>query len=113
MPEWKSPGFMAKITGFVVAYADWAKEGYPRRSAEWVDEIFAEHCQPCEHYAPETRSLFGDKGVCSVCSCHVSANAENMRNKVVLPSQSCPVGKWQANIGVRDKTQLKIRKGKT
>ena len=67
MPEWRPPTFMGKVSGFTVAFASWAKAGFPRRSAEWVAEIFNTHCKPCQWYEPDGHTLLGDKGKCGRC----------------------------------------------
>lgn len=98
--EWKPPGFMQKVSGFLVAYADWVAAGFPRRSPEWVKEIFETHCKPCEWYDANAKTVFGKQGMCTRCGCHVSADFDDMQNKIVLPNTSCPLDepKWKANI---------------
>lgn len=98
--QWKPPSFMQKVTGFLVAYADWAAAGFPRRAPEWVAEIFENHCKPCEWYDPDGVTPFGKVGTCKFCSCHVSADFDDMQNKIVLPNTSCPLDppKWQASV---------------
>lgn len=102
--QWKPPGFMAKITGFVLSYAAWAKEGFPRRSPEWVVEIFETHCKPCQYYDPNGTTPFGSVGTCTRCGCHVSDDCEDMLNKIVLPTSSCPLDppKWKASVECSD-----------
>lgn len=92
--------FFAKITGFVVAYAEWRAAGFPRREPAWVKEIFETHCKPCEWYDPDAHTLLGAKGVCTHCSCHVSDNPNEDMNKIVWPTVSCPLTppKWEANV---------------
>lgn len=98
--QWKPAGFMAKVTGFLVAYSDWAAAGFPRRAPEWVKEIFENHCKPCELYDPDGKTPFGSVGVCTKCGCHVSDDSDDMLNKIVLPNTSCPFDppKWEANV---------------
>ena len=106
---WKPPTTMAKIQGFLVAYRDWAAAGYPRREPAWVKEIFETHCTPCEMYEPESRTLFGSVGVCGRCGCHVSADGEDMLNKIVMPTQGCPLDppKFRASVEWKDSTPIK------
>lgn len=93
-------GFMSKVVGFTVAYAEWVKEGRPRRSPEWVRELFA-ICQKCPFFASNKKGPFGDYGVCTKCGCHVGSDAENWRNKLIMPTQPCPIGNWDATIEKR------------
>lgn len=91
---------MTKVTGFLVAYRDWAAAGFPRRSPEWVKEIFETHCQKCPIYDPKAVTPFGSVGTCGKCGCHVSADPEDMLNKIVLPTSSCPLDPplWRASV---------------
>lgn len=91
---------MQKVTGFVVAYKDWAAAGFPRRSPEWVQEIF-DICKTCPLYNPEGKTPFGSVGTCEKCGCHVSNDPEDMLNKIVLPNTSCPLDppRWNASVG--------------
>jgi len=111
---WKPPGIMAKVSGFLVTFKDWAAAGFPRRSPEWVKEIFETHCQPCEWFDAEGRTPFGSVGTCRRCGCHVSPDGEDMLNAIVMPNKSCPLTppKWGANIEEKDKTtpQRKVEK---
>ncbi|MHC4120137.1 MAG: hypothetical protein ACYSWO_21800 [Planctomycetota bacterium] len=102
MTDWVPPTIMQKIAGFTISYADWAAEGFPRRSPEWIAEIFAEHCQPCEWYAPEEKTLLGRQGVCRRCGCHVSAAPRRLDNKLLLPNTSCPLDPplWGSSVEV-------------
>jgi len=100
MTEWKPPTFMTKLTGFSLSFAAWAGAGFPRRSPEWVKEIFETHCQPCAWYDANRTTLLSDQGICIHCACHVSGDAENMRNKIVMPNNSCPLDppKWGSDV---------------
>ena len=91
--------FMQKITGFAISMKDWIAAGCPKRSPEWIAEIFETHCQPCDEYNPG-RNLLGQKGYCMKCSCHVSADPDNPVNKIVSPLNSCPLDppKWGRTI---------------
>jgi hypothetical protein len=88
---------MSKIAGFTITYAQWAAAGFPRREPEWVAELFA-ICEPCELFDPEAKGPFGDLGICKECGCHVGPDAENLRNKLVVPQTSCPLEKWGASV---------------
>lgn len=104
MSEWKPPTFMNKLSGFTIAFATWAGAGFPRRSAEWVKEIFETHCEPCDWYRSDKKTFWGDKGVCIYCECHVSDDVDNMRNKIVMPNNRCPLDppKWGSDVDEKD-----------
>jgi hypothetical protein len=100
---------MDKVTGFLVAFKDWRAAGYPRRSPEWVSELFETHCRPCPFYDPEGKTPLGTVGICGKCGCHVSDNPETMLNKLVLPTEGCPEGKFNASV---ERTPLILKKRK-
>ena len=114
------PGFMAKVSGFLVSFADWFANGMPWRSPEETQELFETHClgqvyrfvhgigvvalrpTPCPEYDPERRAFIGwPKGVCRACGCHVSGDAFEVRNKVNKPHLECPLKKWLKVIDVK------------
>jgi len=90
--------FMAPIK-FTISMKDWIVAGCPMRSPEWVEEIFTEHCRPCDFYKPG-RNIFGQKGYCEKCGCHVSASSTNPLNKILDPNNACPLDppKWGRTI---------------
>jgi len=98
--------FMAKVTGFTISMTQWVLAGCPRRSPEWVAEIFETQCRPCPWYDAEDRTIFGSKGLCTKCGCHVSADHTNPLNKIVDPANACPLDppRWEAIIEI-DKRQ--------
>ena len=100
-------GFMEKITGFVVHWADWAAAGYPKRSPSWVRELFEKPCKKCEFYEPEGKNEFAKAGICppglcGKCGCHVSPDHEEQLNALIYPTKPCPMGKFDANIDKKD-----------
>jgi hypothetical protein len=113
--QWKPPGFMKKVAGFTVAFAKWRAAGYPRRSPGWVRELFQTHCQggdgpACEWYNADEKTPLGDVGVCTRCGCHVGEDAENMMNKLVMPTNACPIGKFPADVEKTPETPLQVLK---
>lgn len=103
--------FLSKIAGFTITYAQWAASGFPRRDPEWVKEIFAEQCTPCEFYAPDGTGPLGGEGLCELCGCHV-ANNDDPRNKITLPNTACPIGKWGAVVEKKPKSSYLARRAK-
>lgn len=116
-PGVRHPGFMAKVAGFVVSFADWYAMGMPWRTPDETQELFDTHCRgrgsrivnglgvielketPCPEYDPEARAFIGwPKGVCLACSCHVSGDAYEILNKVNKPHMGCPLEKWKKVI---------------
>lgn len=91
---------LQKVIGFAISYADWASVGFPRRSAAWVAELWA-ICSACPHLDKEQKTPFG-LGACRVCGCHVSPDPEKTVNKLVWPTEGCPLDKpkWRATIEV-------------
>lgn len=82
--------FLAKVSGFVITFAEWAAMGMPRREPEWVREIFEAHCANCPHYKPLDKTSLWSIGLCDLCGCHVSPEDESLLNKLVLPNTQCP-----------------------
>jgi len=97
MENWTPPTFMAKVTGFLVTWKDWASAGFPKRSPEWIRELFG-ICKACPEYDPEGKTPLGTVGICRICGCHVSDDPDTTLNKLLMPNTSCPLGKWQASI---------------
>jgi hypothetical protein len=77
-----------------------ADAGFPRRSPEWIAELFNTHCRPCEWYDPDGRTLIRRRGVCLKCGCHVSDIFDRLDNKLMFPNASCPLDppKWGPSV---------------
>lgn len=81
---------------FPIRYAQWVAAGKPRRSPEWIAELW-DICEPCENYDP-TMTTPGGVGGCRLCGCHISPDGEKDLNKLVWPTQKCDADKWPASI---------------
>ena len=98
--------FMSKVVDFMVHYKNWAKAGYPKRSPEWVKELFA-ICKACEYYQPEgknplSQAGFCPPGLCGKCGCHVSDDPAQELNALIYPTKPCPLGKFDAIVTLED-----------
>ena len=80
-----------KIANFTVSFKRWAKAGMPRRSPDWVRQIFETHCAECDRYDPQGLTFLRDKGVCLECGCHVDPYSQSTTNKLVWPTEGCPL----------------------
>ncbi len=82
---------------WVTARIKWEAAGKPVRSDTEVRRIHDEICKPCEHYAEITPTL----GRCKLCQC--SLNLGSTLNKIRWSTESCPAGKWQAEVETEEK----------
>lgn len=92
---------MGKVTGFAVTFTDWVRAGRPRRSDDWIAELFNEHCSKCPEYDPEAKNMpgpFGKKGICRACGCHVAGDNATLPNALTYPNKPCPLGKFGVNV---------------
>jgi len=60
--------------------------GKKYRTESEIHEILERHCLPCDHYN-HARQL------CKVCGCCAGEKVTFM-NKLAIPTESCPEGKW-------------------
>ncbi len=108
-PGISHPGFLSRISGFVLSLKQWHEAGMPWRSPDETKDLFEKHClgiigrdsdgtiiaQQCPEYDPERRAFVGwPRGTCLACGCNVSADAYEILNKVNKPNQGCPLRKW-------------------
>lgn len=94
------------LSRYAQAVAQWVAAGRPVRTDERVREIFNTICKPCEWYNEEAKS-------CRVCGCQIRDAEDNIlgaianlipaikgfTNKLIMATQSCPKGKWKAEVG--------------
>jgi len=94
--------FMQQVAGFLVNFSDWLAAGRPTRAPEWVAQIFKDHCEPCDQYEPNGRTIAGSRGKCAQCGCHVSSDPTDPLNKLIYPNLGCPLDppKFEASIQV-------------
>ncbi len=95
-----------QLASYAQAVAQWVAAGRPVRTDERVREIFNTICKPCEWYNEEAKS-------CRVCGCQIRDAEDNIlgaianlipaikgfTNKLIMATQSCPKGKWKAEVG--------------
>lgn len=89
------PGYLPRAVDLVITVADWVWQGRPRRHPDDVREIFETHCKPCDFYNPKASNP-ARTGICLKCTCHVSADASDLANKITLANTACPLDppKW-------------------
>ncbi len=87
-----------------MTFAKWAAVGFPGRHPDDVRALFNDYCvgihqdcngnwvsKPCDLYDREGQAiLFGPKGLCRGCGCHVSDDASEWTNAIVI--KGCPKG---------------------
>ena len=73
------------------ALAKWVAAGSPVRSQEEIDRLFA-ICSGCEHF----KAKDDNDGACNICGCAV--RKYGIRNKLLWATESCPAGKWTAEV---------------
>lgn len=86
-PESSPPAFRRKrrIRRYRRAVKKWRAAGRPVRSPEEIKVIYAEHCQPCQHF---------NSGYCEVCGCRVRRSGFALTNKIKMATEACELGKW-------------------
>jgi hypothetical protein len=82
----------AKAARLTKAAARWIAAGRPLRTSERVEEIFQQHCQPCEHYRTKSDSC-GACG-CALRSLRVPAIGAELPGKLYMATERCPVKKF-------------------
>ena len=93
------PPLLRMAANFVMTARDWALAGCPARHPDEIRQIFETHCRPCEFYSTD-RNILGKKGYCEKCGCHVSADPDDLLNKIHDPLVSCPLDppRWDRSI---------------
>lgn len=81
------PSLVKRAANYGKAWAIDRATGKPRRPAELVSQIFAQHCLRCPRYN-------ADLGACAECGCPVGADAAREDNKLAWANERCPLGKW-------------------
>ena len=75
------------VSHYAAALAKWLSRGRPRRSPEEVRRIYTEVCTLCEYISESGRT-------CKLCGCRLGLSPNATTNKIVMATESCPVGKW-------------------
>lgn len=83
---------------YLSARQRWILAGKPERSDEHVQWIYEQECQPCEHFQQVREGV----GKCKLCSCGL--NLGHSLNKIRWATESCPIGKWKAEVELDQKT---------
>jgi len=81
-------GRLASTPDYLGAIRRWVASGSPRRTEEEMEKIFNEHCgNGCGRYDPE-------KHACKNCGCGVSTGSSALKNKLVMKTEHCPLGRF-------------------
>lgn len=83
------PSFLTKLAHAKAALTRWNAAGRPMASRKVRAERLA-ICQACDHYNPTGNWLLGE---CRHPGCGCT------RLKLMLASERCPIGKWEASPG--------------
>lgn len=79
------PPLHKRIQSVLRAYWKWIRHGSPTRSKREINRLL-KICQACDRYDEANE-------VCRECGCPVK-RPEAYRNKLLLKTESCPLGKW-------------------
>lgn len=96
------PTLVEKAISCTRAVARWVRAGCPCRTREEVQQIYTEHCEPCE-YRDRKRD------VCTICGCGVSKTAIVVAAKLWMATEKCPRKKWRAKCAKCSKCLLPRR----
>lgn len=87
------------ITGRVLrwgrAVARWIRHGRPVRSNEQVEALYA-ICESCNVFDRK-------KSICTICDCNVNLSTHATLNKLLMATESCPLGKWDVSVPLKQK----------
>ena len=75
---------------YTTAVARWAAAGFPERSDEEVQQLFA-ICQQCEFFNGQ---------LCRLCGCRCNIHGAAIVNKLRMATESCPANppRWTASV---------------
>ena len=73
--------------------AIWAKAGKPMRKPEVVEQMFEEHCKPCDYFIKKSDG----RGTCGLCGCSAKSKG-TILNKLAWATTNCPDGRWSADV---------------
>jgi len=80
------PSVLTQAKTYAKAVARWAADGFKARSEEEIARLHA-ICLECPEFDRQHRR-------CLVCGCHVGTEKNPIRNKLAMPTEKCPRGKW-------------------
>ena len=81
-----------KVKNASVAAVKWVAAGRPIRSDERIKELFS-ICQECPEFKKRKNT---EDGSCRLCGCPIKQNG--VRNKLMMATEECPIGKWKADV---------------
>lgn len=82
----KTPNTFQMATNYAAALTRWAMDGFRARDQAEIERLYV-ICQACEFFdAGDSR--------CTVCGCRVATDPNPVRNKLAMPTEACPKGKW-------------------
>jgi hypothetical protein len=77
------PPLLIRGWNFASAMIRWGGAGFPTRSKTEISKLL-KICQSCEHLKEQH---------CQLCGCPCNENSQ-LRNKLALKSEKCPIGRW-------------------
>ena len=80
------PPIMTQAKNYARAVARWAADGFKARSEEEIARLYA-ICLECPEFDRQNQR-------CLVCGCRVGTEKNPIRNKLAMPTERCPRGKW-------------------
>lgn len=80
------PPITTQAKNYAKAVARWAADGFQARSEEEIARLYA-ICLECPEFDRQNQR-------CLVCGCRVATDRNPMRNKLAMPTEKCPRGKW-------------------
>lgn len=98
-----NPTFRQRIVSYRDARTRWHEAGKPVRTDEQVTDIYKNICVPCENFLKRRGG-----GACKLCGCRL--NLGTRINKLRWATESCPIGKWEADVQVAEKKETPRQK---
>lgn len=81
-----TPSLPKRVATYSVAVAKWIAAGRPKRDAAEIERLHA-ICVACPQYDALRKA-------CGRCGCAVNLRAVPLTNKLAMPTETCPLGKW-------------------
>lgn len=90
-------GITDLTTHYIVAIKTWLAAGRPVRTDKECQDLYEQHCTPCEHLRRD-KGFFGWlRGTyCGLCGCRVGTKKFALANKLKMATEPCPDGKFLA-----------------
>jgi len=90
-----------RATAYAGALTRWFAASRPKRTPERIAELLV-ICETCEKFKD---------GACDSCGCKINRSPSAWRNKLAMATESCPLGKWSADVTSEPTPSKHIRVG--